>query len=156
EPKGVEIRHRSAVNTVDDLCHRYRVGPGDRVLAVSAADFDLSVFDVFGLLGAGGTVITIEEAARRDPQTWLRLMHEHPVTVWTSAPAMLDMLLTVAEERLPESLRLVLLSGDWVGLDLPARLHRRDVVALGGATEASIWSNAYDIDTVPPHWTSIP
>ncbi|MGX7826292.1 amino acid adenylation domain-containing protein [Actinokineospora sp. 24-640] len=162
EPKGVEIRHRGAVNTVDDVVSRYGVGPGDRVLAVSAVDFDLSVFDVFGLLGAGGTVVGVEEAERRDPQRWLRLAHEHRVTVWNSVPAVFDMLLTVAEagEGLPDSLRLVLLSGDWVGLDLPGRLRRLTggcaLVALGGATEVSIWSNACDVHAVAPDWVSVP
>ncbi|GGS29406.1 non-ribosomal peptide synthetase [Actinokineospora fastidiosa] len=161
EPKGVEIRHRSAVNTVDDLVHRYHLGPDDRVLAVSAVDFDLSVFDVFGLLGAGGAVVCIAEAARRDPQRWLRLAHEHRVTVWNSVPAVFDMLLSTGDD-LPGSLRLVLLSGDWVGLDLPGRLRAQSpnpdcaLVALGGATEASIWSNAYDVHAVAPDWVSVP
>ena len=164
EPKGVEICHRSAVNTLDDLRHRYDIGPDDRVLAVSAVDFDLSVFDVFGLLGVGGTVVLIAEDERRDPQRWLSLVHEHRVTVWNTVPAVLDMLLTVAEAGtgLPRSLRLVLLSGDWVGLDLPGRLRRQTgdrgcaLVALGGATEASIWSNAYEVDAVAPDWVSVP
>ncbi|SDF43195.1 amino acid adenylation domain-containing protein [Lentzea fradiae] len=161
EPKGVEIRHRSAVNTVADVCDRYGVGPDDRVLALSAADFDLSVFDLFGLLGSGGTVVLVAEDERRDPQRWLALAREHRVTVWNSVPAVFDMLLTAAETGagLPDSLRLVLLSGDWVGLDLPARLARQTrcaLVALGGATEASIWSNACDAGVADPGWASVP
>lgn len=163
EPKGVEITHRSAVNTLDDLCSRYGIGAGDRVLAVSATDFDLSVFDVFGLLGVGGTVVLIGEDDRRDPQRWLGLLHRHEVSVWNTVPAMLDMLLTVAEggPGLPRSLRLVLVSGDWVGLDLPGRLAQQTgghcrFIALGGATEASIWSNAFEVTTADPAWTSIP
>ncbi|MCG8927720.1 non-ribosomal peptide synthetase [Lentzea sp. CC55] len=164
EPKGVEIRHRSAVNTLADLCDRFGIGRDDRVLALSAADFDLSVFDLFGLLGCGGTVVLVAEDERRDPQRWLTLAHEHRVTVWNTVPAVFDMLLTEAEAGagLPGSLRLVLLSGDWVGLDLPERLARQTggdrcaLVALGGATEASIWSNAYEVDAVAPDWASIP
>jgi yersiniabactin nonribosomal peptide synthetase len=61
----------------------------------------------------------------------------------------------------PESLRLAMVSGDWVGLDLPGRLAeasggRCRLVALGGATEAAIWSNAFEVDQVPVEWTSIP
>ncbi|WKX14105.1 non-ribosomal peptide synthetase [Streptomyces sp. NL15-2K] len=164
EPKGVEITHRSAVNTLDDLRCRYAIDRDDRVLAVSAVDFDLSVFDVFGLLGAGGGVVLIEEDDRRDPQRWLQLLHEHQVTIWNTVPAVLDMLLTVAESGrgLPRSLRLALASGDWVGMDLPDRLRRQlqdgncRFVALGGATEASIWSNAFEVEAVAPEWASIP
>jgi acyl-coenzyme A synthetase/AMP-(fatty) acid ligase/acyl carrier protein len=57
-------------------------------------------------------------------------------------------------------LRLALVSGDWVGLDLPGRLSeaapRCRLVALGGATEGAIWSNAFDVTEVPDHWRSIP
>lgn len=163
EPKGVEIAHRAAVNTIDDVNRRYGIGPEDRVLAVSALDFDLSVYDVFGLLGAGGAVVVVGEDERRDAPAWLRLIRRHGVTVWNSVPVLLDMLLLVAEgegETLP--LRLALASGDWVGPDLPDRLSAATggacrMVALGGATEASIWSNAYEVNgPLPPHWASIP
>ncbi|WP_255686192.1 AMP-binding protein, partial [Micromonospora okii] len=59
EPKGVVVSHSAAVNTVEEVCSRFGVGVGDRVLAVSALDFDLSVFDVFGLLGVGGGVVLV-------------------------------------------------------------------------------------------------
>ncbi|MYT29247.1 non-ribosomal peptide synthetase [Streptomyces sp. MspMP-M5] len=165
EPKGVEITHRAAVNTVEDIGSRYGVGPDDRVLAVSALDFDLSVYDIFGLLGAGGALVLPDEDERRDAAAWFRLVERHGVTLWNSVPALLDMLLTAAGHRpLPGSLRLALVSGDWVPAELPARLAdagrgRCRLVALGGATEAAIWSNAYeapDDGLVPSGWTALP
>ncbi|WP_255218525.1 non-ribosomal peptide synthetase [Nocardia carnea] len=159
-PKGVEIEHGQAVNTLVDLQDRYDLGPRDRVLAVAAVDFDLSVFDLFGVLGAGGSMVIVPDEDRRDPNRWLELVREHGVTVWNTVPAMFDMLLTVAESDPVPSLRLVLVSGDWVGLDLPGRLAALGddcrFVALGGATEASIWSNYFEVGTVEPEWTSIP
>ncbi|WP_416567083.1 amino acid adenylation domain-containing protein [Nocardia testacea] len=161
-PKGVEIEHAQAVNTLADLEERYGLGARDRVLAVAAVDFDLSVFDLFGVLGAGGSAVIVPDEDRRDPGRWLALVREHGVTVWNTVPAMLDMLLTVAEAGpgLPPSLRLALVSGDWVGLDLPGRLavlsDNCRLVALGGATEAAIWSNYFEVDSVDPEWTSIP
>jgi yersiniabactin nonribosomal peptide synthetase len=47
-PKGVEIAHESAWNTVQDINEKYHVTSADRALAVSAMDFDLSVYDVSG------------------------------------------------------------------------------------------------------------
>ncbi|NHW87182.1 AMP-binding protein, partial [Escherichia coli] len=117
------------------------------------------------LLGAGGALVLPADADRRDPAAWLELAVEHPVTLWNSAPVLLDMLLTAAEQPdAPDKgisgLRAVLVSGDWVGVDLPGRLRDRvpgcRFTALGGATEASIWSNAYEVEQVPAHWTSIP
>ncbi|MFG2910079.1 amino acid adenylation domain-containing protein [Kitasatospora sp. NPDC048286] len=161
-PKGVEITHRAAVNTVEDVNERFGVSGSDRVLAVSALDFDLSVWDVFGLLAAGGALVLVAEEDRREAGRWLSLCGRHGVTVWNSVPALLDMLLTVAApDELPGTLRLALLSGDWIGLDLPGRLAdltggRCRLVGLGGATEAAIWSNAYEVEDVPEHWRSVP
>lgn len=162
DPKGVEITHGAALNTVAEINDRYRVGPGDRVLALSALDFDLSVYDVFGLLGAGGALVVPQEEERRDARRWLELCAEHRVTVWNTVPALLDMLLLAAEDAgPPRSLRLALVSGDWVGTDLSRRLRtanggRTHLVALGGATEASIWSNAFDGGHAPRGWPSVP
>lgn len=162
-PKGVVISHRGALNTCADLNQRYRIGPGDRVLALSALQFDLSVYDIFGLLAAGAALVLVDEAQRRDPSVWCDVIERHRVTVWNTVPALLDMLLTYSEGfdlRAPGRLRVAMLSGDWIGLDLPRRYRafRPDgqFVAMGGATEASIWSNAYDVSEVPPHWRSIP
>ncbi|MGW3470915.1 amino acid adenylation domain-containing protein [Saccharopolyspora sp. NPDC000995] len=163
-PKGVEITHDAAVNTIADINSRYSVTADDRVLAVSALDFDLSVYDVFGVLGAAGTLVLPGEDERRDANRWLELVTRHGVTLWNTVPMLLDMLLTAAElggRQLPATLRLALVSGDWVALDLGARLAaatdgRCRLVALGGATEASIWSNAYEVGEIDARWSSIP
>ncbi len=161
EPKGVEITHGAAMNTIAEINSRFDVTAGDRVLALSSIDFDLSVYDMFGLLTAGGAVVLIGEVNRRDPRQWLNLIEEQGVTVWNSVPALFEMLLTAAEgESRLASLRFVLASGDWVGLDLPPRLARLNpgarFAALGGATEASIWSNLQEVKDVPPEWRSVP
>ncbi|MFA1029137.1 bactin non-ribosomal peptide synthetase [Pseudomonas syringae pv. helianthi] len=163
EPKGVVISHQSALNTCVDISQRHGVGPEDCVLALSALHFDLSVYDIFGVLGAGASLVLVNEQQRRDPALWCRLIDQHRITLWNSVPALLDMLLTYSEGfdlHSPASLRLVMLSGDWIGLDLPERYHRyRDdgrFVAMGGATEAAIWSNTCTVNRVEPHWRSIP
>lgn len=53
EPKGVEISHAAAWNTIADINARHGITGDDRVFALSALDFDLSVYDIFGLLAAG-------------------------------------------------------------------------------------------------------
>ncbi|PDP88037.1 non-ribosomal peptide synthetase, partial [Glycomyces fuscus] len=162
EPKGVEVTHRSATNTVADVCARFGIGADDRVLAVSALDFDLSVFDVFGLLGVGGAIVVPGEEQRRDATAWCAAVREHGVTVWNSVPVLAQMLLeaaTGAQESL-SGLRVVMVSGDWVPLDLPRRTRETApgcrFVAMGGATEAAIWSNYEEVSEAAPDWPSIP
>ncbi|HGH5670371.1 TPA: AMP-binding protein, partial [Klebsiella pneumoniae] len=112
-PKGVVISHRGALNTCCDINTRYQVGPHDRVLALSALHFDLSVYDIFGVLRAGGALVMVMENQRRDPHAWCELIQRHQVTLWNSVPALFDMLLTWCEgfaDATPENLRAVMLS----------------------------------------------
>jgi pyochelin synthetase len=159
-PKGVMISHRSAVNTIADINRRFGIGPGDVVLGLSSLGFDLSVYDIFGTLAAGGCLVVPDR--RADPSHWAQLASAHGVTVWNSVPALLQMLhdhLRVSPATLP-SLRLALLSGDWIPVALPSQIReilpQLRVVSLGGATEAAIWSIYHQIDNVPADWRSIP
>ncbi len=163
-PKGVEIMHTSAVNTCIDINEKYKVNAEDTILMVSAIDFDLSVYDIFAMLHAGGTIVTTSEDNYRNPDEWLNLIDEYNITIWDSVPILFDMLVTMAEgknRRLP--FRIVLLSGDWIALNLPERFYciseniNSVVVAMGGATEASIWSNYLNVPReIPKDWISIP
>jgi len=161
-PKGVMIDHRGALNTVLDINQRFGVGPQDRILAVSRLSFDLSVYDVFGLLAAGGTVVMPAADLAYDANHWAELILKERVTIWDTVPALMQLLVDQAgkPELLGDSLRLVLMSGDWIPLGLPDQIRRvlpkANVVSLGGATEASIWSILYPIGKVDPNWKSIP
>ncbi|MEO0966941.1 MAG: amino acid adenylation domain-containing protein, partial [Cyanobacteria bacterium J06639_18] len=161
-PKGVAIAHRGAVNTILDINQRFGVNSNDRVLALSSLSFDLSVYDIFGILADGGGIVVPEAKLEREPENWVRLIAQHNVTIWNSVPALMQMLVDYGanSEKILASLRLVLLSGDWIPLNLPtqitALMGNVQVVSLGGATEASIWSILYPISEVDPSWTSIP
>jgi hypothetical protein len=56
------------------------------VLGLSSLSFDLSVYDIFGLLGCGGRIVLPEPARLRDPAHWLALMKGAGVTVWNTVP----------------------------------------------------------------------
>lgn len=162
-PKGVMVDHKSAVNTILDINRRFHVTSEDVVFALSNLNFDLSVYDIFGTLAAGGTIVLPDNSLKKDPAHWLALIKQEGVSVWNSVPALMEMLVeSVSGECVSglETLRLSLLSGDWIPLDLPEKIKALasevDVVSLGGATEASIWSICYPIRTIESHWVSIP
>ncbi|MGH3729785.1 MAG: non-ribosomal peptide synthetase [Micromonosporaceae bacterium] len=163
DPKGIALQHRGAVNNFTDFNDRFGIGPGDSVLSVSSPSFDMSVYDILGMLAAGGTVVMPEPELVRDPPAWARLLREHEVTVWHSAPALLELLVEYVEfdsDAVPRHLRLALLGGDWIPVDLPDRLRRvapaARFISLGGATEASMDSTIFPVERVDPGWTSIP
>jgi nonribosomal peptide synthetase protein BlmIV len=161
-PKGVMIDHHGAVNTLLDINRRFGVGAADRVLGLSSLSFDLSVYDIFGLLAAGGAIVLPDQEHRRDPAQWLSLLRAAGVTIWNSVPALMGLAVEYAEARGGGLglLRLAMLSGDWIPVGLPGRIRglaeKAEVVSLGGATEASIWSVAFPVSEVAPGWTAIP
>ncbi len=160
-PKGVVMRHRAVVNTLDWVNRTFNVGPDDRVLWVTSLCFDLSVYDIFGVLAAGGSVRVASGSELRDPEQLAAILTDEPITLWDSAPPLLAQLAPhFGKARDRASLRLVLLSGDWIPVALPDKVRAAfpgvEVVSLGGATEAAIWSNYYRIGAVNPAWTSIP
>ncbi|KZN59883.1 hypothetical protein N473_02905 [Pseudoalteromonas luteoviolacea CPMOR-1] len=160
-PKGVMIEHAAANNTCIDINQRFQVTAQDTVFALSNLNFDLSVYDIFGVLGQGGALVLPKQSEVRDPASWLRYIKNHQVTIWNTVPALMVMLteqMKDSKDLLP--IRQVLMSGDWIPLDLPNKIRciapEVKITSLGGATEASIWSIYYDIDEVHAHWKSVP
>ena len=161
-PKGVAIRHYSALNTCLDVNARNQVTAKDNCLAISALEFDLSVYDIFGMLAAGGTIVCIGDESRRDAFRWADLVKRFRVTIWNTVPGLGEMLYAAALGSQLPSLRRFYFSGDWIAMDLPKRLATispdATCISMGGATEGSIWSNEYVVTDVdfPADWTSIP
>ncbi len=162
-PKGVMVSHRSAANTIQAINRRFQLAATDRGLSLSSLNFDLSVWDIYGFLAAGGGLYVLSASERREPTTWLRLLQEHGITVWNTVPQLLEMLLEACrmeETRIPATLRLALVSGDWVSTGLWERLRRSGSVArlvsLGGATEAAIWSIFFEVDGIVEGWETVP
>ncbi|MFI9407013.1 amino acid adenylation domain-containing protein [Nocardia sp. NPDC052316] len=157
-PKGVAVSHRCVANLVQWCWRTYAFNRADYGLAVAALGFDLSVFDIFGLLGVGARIYVADERERRDPAALQRILAAG-ITLWNSAPAALAQLRPLLRDPLPQ-LRLIFLSGDYTPLDLPAALRQVSpdvqVESLGGATEATVWSNRFTVDEVDPQWRSIP
>ncbi len=163
-PKGVVVRHRPVLNLIDWVNREHGVGAQDRLLFITSLCFDLSVYDVFGLLAAGGSVQVAAADEVGEPRRLLDLLRHAGITVWDSAPAALQQLVPLldgmGDGEGGRRLRLLLLSGDWIPVTLPDRVRRvfpaGRTIALGGATEATVWSNSFAVGVVDPRWASIP
>lgn len=89
----------------------------------------------------------------------MHILYTHPITFWDSVPAVFQLLVPFFQAP-HATLRLVFLSGDWIPVTLPETIKtafpKTQVIGLGGATEATVWSNYYLIKKVDPQWVSIP
>lgn len=164
KPKGVMIEHRQVVNRILDINKRFAIGLGDKIIALTALHHDLSVYDIFGMLCAGGTVIIPDAELRRDPAHWYELLQTYRVTLWNSVPAYLDMLLDYidsgCDKNPSQALRFCILAGDWIPVKQPKRMHsywpELTFVASGGPTETTIWDIYNLVEELDPQADSIP
>jgi mycobactin phenyloxazoline synthetase len=161
QPKGVDVPHSAAMNTIDAVNEWFAVGSTDRVLALSALEFDASVYDIFGMLSVGGSLVAVDAEQKVAATSWVELLRHHRVSILNCVPSMLDMILELGGDRLGDSLRAVTLGGDWVGADLARRLAKQvpgcRFSGLGGATETAIHNTICEVVGEPPaRWATVP
>ncbi len=164
EPKGVCITHRAAMNTICDVNERYGLGEEDVYLGLANLSFDLSVFDIFSSFKVGGMLVLPTSSKIADPGYLYDLMLLRRVSFINAVPAQIQMIVNYVESakamKKSSWLKTVIMSGDWIPVNLPARLYdffeNIRVVSMGGATEASIWSIYYDIQPGEKFEKSVP
>ncbi|MDQ1350663.1 MAG: hypothetical protein QG657_965 [Acidobacteriota bacterium] len=166
-PKGVVEKHRPVINIIEWVNMTFEVADPDKLLFVVSLSFDLSVYDIFGILASGASMRIVGSDDLKLPDRILDIIYEEGITFWDSAPAALQMLVPYLDDLKKNrycgnksKLRLVFLSGDWIPVTIPDILKEAfegvRVISLGGATEATIWSNYYPVEQVAPEWNSIP
>lgn len=175
QPKGVVMTHGGAMNTIVDINRRFKVSSGDVLLGVSSFTFDLSVYDIFGAFLAGAELVLAQNS--KNVSELSSLLTDHSVTVWNSVPAIFSLMMSEKSDSTENyfdmtseninitledtySLRLVMLSGDYIPTDLPDRIKDKysnaEIISLGGATEGGIWSIFYPVGKVEENWNTIP
>ncbi|OPZ94704.1 MAG: Tyrocidine synthase 3 [Firmicutes bacterium ADurb.Bin419] len=161
-PKGVMIQHIKAINLIEWVNNTFHISQSDKVLFVTSISFDLSVYDIFGVLSAGGVIHLVSREDLLEPARLVKTIVDKGITLWDSAPQALQQLVPHFDstDTGTHKLKHVFLSGDWIPVQLPEKLKSTfpgvAVISLGGATEATIWSNFYPIEKVEQHWSSIP
>lgn len=126
-PKGVMINHMNAENTILDINHKFSVTETDKILAISNLNFDLSVYDIFGMLACGGTIVIPNYEKKNDPVYLIEILQKYHITICNIVPAYMELIndyLEIKEQLLASSVRLVLLSGDWIATTLPNRIKK--------------------------------
>ncbi|MFZ4657034.1 MAG: amino acid adenylation domain-containing protein [Caldilineaceae bacterium] len=113
-PKGVMISHRAALTFVDWACDTVNIQPTDRVSNHAPFHFDLSTFDLFATIKAGGTVVLVSPALSVFPLNLAKFIAEQRITIWYSVPSALTRL--VLYGNLPQfdlsHLRTILFAGE--------------------------------------------
>ncbi|MGW7081636.1 non-ribosomal peptide synthetase [Streptomyces sp. NPDC054866] len=134
-PKGVVIAHRSAVGLLRFGRRTFTAEELRESLAVSGVHFDLSVWEIFLPLSAGGRVRLLESALELVDRA------QPTGTFLSSVPSAVAT--CVRERALPPGLRLITMGGDTIGGDLvkdiAAQCPQARIVAMYGPTETTTY-----------------
>ncbi len=113
-PKGVMISHRT-IFTFINWCHeKFQVTEHDRVTSHAPLHFDLSTFDIFVTIKAGGTVVLVPETHSVFPLELVRLLQKEAITLIYMVPSILSMMVTYGKLDAHDlsKLRMVLFAGE--------------------------------------------
>jgi amino acid adenylation domain-containing protein len=145
-PKGVIVPQRNVLSLFRGACRqRFSFSPEDVWTFCHSYSFDFSVWEIWGALLFGGTLVVVGDAAKRDPHRMIDLIQEHRVSVLSQVPSPFKYLaLGYAQDPRPlRSLRYVVFGGE--ALDKPSVrtwLSLRDgpeqLVNMYGITETTV------------------
>ncbi|MGH2536973.1 MAG: amino acid adenylation domain-containing protein [Candidatus Promineifilaceae bacterium] len=114
DPKGVMIAHRTIFTFINWCADTFKLGPADRVTSHAPLHFDLSTFDIFVTLKAGGTVVLLPDTLSVFPIQLVRLLQDERITVIYMVPSILSLMVNygkLADHDL-SALRLLLFAGE--------------------------------------------
>jgi len=114
KPKGVMLSHGNAAAFIDWCSDVFKPNEHDRFSSHAPFHFDLSILDIYVSLKHGATLVIVEEALGKEPARLAPWIAEKKLTVWYSAPSILNLLAQFGklEQYDYSSLRLVLFAGE--------------------------------------------
>ncbi|MFJ2788483.1 MULTISPECIES: amino acid adenylation domain-containing protein [unclassified Streptomyces] len=113
-PKGVVVPHRNLPQLFDGARPLLGFGPGDVWAAFHSFSFDFSVWEIWGALAHGGTLLLVPPLTARDPEALWDLLRAQHVTVLCQTPTAFRSLVNRAVQtgHPPTGLRLVVFGGE--------------------------------------------
>ncbi|EKA63399.1 acinetobactin non-ribosomal peptide synthetase subunit BasA [Acinetobacter baumannii] len=149
-PKCVVLNNQATENTLQQTISEWKITADDVIMAVTPFHHDMSVFDVFAAMAVGATLVVPSFEQSKNAVVWADLVDRCKVTIWSSVPAIVDMLFSVAQKEKLQSLRLIAQGGDYIKPSLIAKLRQQlsnaRLFSLGGPTETTIWSIWHEIN----------
>ncbi len=151
-PKAVMVPQKGVINCIDDTLEHFNIGKRDAAIALTNLSHDMSMFDLFGMLFAGGKIVMPREKHVKDPVYWIQLIQKYQVTIWNSVPAMLQMLNQVLNQEHSKELgtiRRVFTGGDYIPAvmlgELKNKLPNAEMISVGGPTETTLWNIYHEV-----------
>src|SRR6185312_6914122 len=152
KPKGVEVTHRSVVHLFDATKDRVGFLAGDVWTVVHSYAFDFSVWEIWGCLLQGGTLVVVPLETLQSPADLFELICREKVTVLNQTPSALRELLAARKQALEKSsdwkLRLIVCGGDALDQELALELGKLEIPVWNfyGPTESTVWTTCAPVE----------
>jgi amino acid adenylation domain-containing protein len=114
EPKGVMISHRTIFTFINWCAETFQMTAEDRVTSHAPLHFDLSTFDLYVTIQAGGTVVLVPEKLSIFPAQLAQLLQDEQITVTYMVPSILSLMVQYGklDSKDLSCLRAVLFAGE--------------------------------------------
>jgi amino acid adenylation domain-containing protein len=149
QPKGVMVEHQQLSNFLTNVKQRYRITPQDKVLQFSTINFDISVEECFGALCLGAELIIRDHSCVSDPVKFFAFCQQQHITVLSLPTAFWHQLVSYPHEKITPSLRLVIVGGEALQLNLVNHWFNHfdgpELVNTYGPTEATVTASGYHL-----------
>ncbi|HEX9937882.1 MAG TPA: amino acid adenylation domain-containing protein, partial [Longimicrobium sp.] len=150
-PKGVMMAHREVVQYAFCLPDTMPIGPGDRVAQASNASFDAAVFEIWGALFHGATLVGIDRDVLLSAPLLGRELRERGITHLYQTAALFNQ--HVREQvDVYAGLRQLVFGAEAVGTEGVRRMLRSGkparVLHEYGPTEATVWCTLEEVEEV--------
>lgn len=163
EPKGVQIGRESVASLADWIAVDFALGDAPVFLNQAPFSFDLSMYEVFGTLALGGTVVLASRTLTAQGATFLATLAKHGMTTWVSTPSFAQQQLLnpqFSQDGLP-ALRTFLFCGEVLPVALARQLRLRfpaaRIINTYGPTEATVATTWIVVDdAVLAHHARLP
>ncbi len=120
-PRGVQVTHGNVGRLLSATAPWFGFGPQDVWTLFHSYAFDFSVWEIWGALGYGGTLVVVPYWVSRSPESFYELLGQEGVTVLNQTPSAFRQLMRAEEEANPANtantlqelaLRLVIFGGE--------------------------------------------
>ncbi|MFI9271987.1 amino acid adenylation domain-containing protein [Kitasatospora sp. NPDC052896] len=145
-PKGVQVPHRNVAALVSACVQRYELSHQDVWTLFHSYSFDFSVWEIWGALLTGGTLVVVPQQVAASPRAMLELLHREGITVLNVVPSVFRHLTRAARRAgsTPPALRYVIFGGESVDIRDPRAWRalaprRTRFVNTYGITEATVF-----------------
>lgn len=153
EPKGAVIPHQGVLSLMcwvrDSICDP----AASRFSNINPLHFDNAVYDLYGGLANGATLVPVETAAQTNPARWVRTLREGRASMIFAVPTLFQTLsqLNLLKPDLLPDVRIFMFGGEGFSIDTLRDFHadfrgQARLINVYGPTETSCICSSLEID----------